>query len=186
MANRFYVVLFIALLFASQHAAAQVQLSRHVVASGGSLAQPNGDATMLISATVGQAVIFRQIRPDNVTVYQGFWIPVDFGLVGVDEEDGGTITGDVSNYPNPFAQSTTIRFSVPMDGRVTIRVYNIVGILVRTITSDLSAAGAQEIVIQSTDDLGAPLATGTYLYDVDGTTVSGMPFRRTQRLSILR
>jgi hypothetical protein len=131
-------------------------------------------------------VIFRQVRPDNTTAYQGFWVPVDFGLVGVDEEDGGTLSGDVSNYPNPFAQSTTIRFSVPMDGRVTIRVYNLVGILVRTITSDLSATGSQEIVVQSTDDLGAPLATGTYLYDVDGTTVSGQPFRRTQRLSILR
>ncbi|MBC8124628.1 MAG: hypothetical protein H7X70_02735 [Candidatus Kapabacteria bacterium] len=164
----------------------QTQLARHVVASGGILASPNGNATMLLSATVGQSIILKHTRGDNTTIYQGFWLPLNFGIVGVDDDNSSSISGDVSNYPNPFAYSTTIRFNVPMDGRVTIRMFNLAGEIVRTIIAEVSAAGSQEILVMATDDFGAPLASGTYLYDVDGTTVSGTPLRRMQRLSILR
>ena len=164
----------------------QTQLSRYVVGSGGILASPNGNGTMLLSGTVGQSIIFRQNRGDNTSIHQGFWVPLDFGIVGVDDDNSTSVAGDVSNYPNPFANSTTIRFNVPMDGRVTIRMFNLAGDLVRTIITEVSAAGSQEILVLAIDDLGAPLASGTYLYDVDGTTASGTSIRRMQRLSILR
>lgn len=182
----FNSTLFIAMVCATVSLSAQTQLARHVVANGGSLAAPNSDATIFLSSTIGQTVIFAQTRGDLATIHQGFWVPLDFGIVGVDDDNVDAVAGNVSNYPNPFSSSTTIRFTIPMDGRVTIRIFNIVGDLVRTISTEVSATGSQEIMVMAIDDLGAPLASGTYLYDVEGTSVSGTPFRRMQRLSILR
>ncbi len=165
---------------------AQTILARSVVANGGTLAVPSPDGSVLLSSTMGQAITLRQQVQNGSAIYQGFWLPIDFGIVGVDDQNDDLDHGTVSNYPNPFASSTTIRFSVPMDGRVTIRVFNLIGELVRTIIADVSAAGSQEIAFYAIDDLGAPLATGTFLYEVEGTTASGATFRRIQRLNILR
>ena len=165
---------------------AQTMLARSVIGNGGTVASPSANATMLLSSTIGQAVIFSQQRQDGNEMFQGFWMPLILRDVSVNDQNDDLEAGTVSNYPNPFATSTTIRFSVPMDGRVTIRVFNLIGVLVRTISADVSAAGSQEISFNAIDELGAPLAAGTFLYEVDGTTASGAPFRRTQRLNILR
>jgi hypothetical protein len=166
---------------------AQTVLLRSVIGSGGTLgAQSEGDASTRLSATIGEVLITSTGRTDGSTNHQGFWVPLDLGLVSVDDGSSDATAGDVSNYPNPFSTSTTIRFTVPMDGRVTVRVFNLIGDLVRTIVADVSAAGSQEILVAAQDDLGSPLANGIYLYEVEGTTANGQPFRRMQRLNILR
>lgn len=180
------VLLLLLVTCSAEYLPAQTQLVRTVVGNGGTLALPAGDGSTLLSSTVGQTVIFTQVRPDGSIAHQGFWVPLDFGLVGVDEESDNALAGDVMNYPNPFSTSTTIRFTIPMDGRVTVRVFNLIGDLVRTITTDVSAAGSQEIAFNAVDNNGAPLAAGTYMYEVEGTTASGTPLRRMQRLNILR
>jgi len=181
-----WLILFLSFAINSAVAFSQTQLARTVVASGGTLALPSADGVMFMSSTIGQTLILAQAKPDSSSVFQGFWVPVAYGLVGVDDGSDKEMTGEISNYPNPVVTSTTIRFSVPMDGRVNLRVFGLVGDLVRTVVVDLSAAGSQEILLMAVDELGAPLASGTYLYEVEGTTASGSPFRRTQRLNILR
>lgn len=165
---------------------AQTQLARTVVANGGTLALASVDGSMFLSSTIGQAVIFSQARLDNSAVHQGFWVPLDYGLVSVDDGTDDATAGDVVNYPNPVTTSTTIRFSVPMDGRVTVRLFNLIGVMVRSLDVDMSVAGSQEILLTATDEYGSPLSSGTYMYEVVGTTASGSPLRRMQRLNILR
>jgi hypothetical protein len=45
------------------------------------------------------------------------------------------------NYPNPFNPTTTIEFTVPDEGRVLLRIYNILGESVGTLVDDVRAGG---------------------------------------------
>ena len=62
------------------------------------------------------------------------------------------------NYPNPFNPQTTIRFSLPHDGPVRLRIYNLLGELAATPLDEYRRAGEQEVHF---DAYG--LASGLYL-----------------------
>ena len=63
------------------------------------------------------------------------------------------------NFPNPFNPSTTIRYSVPKAGFITIKVYNILGELVSTLINEYRQAGNYEIKFN-----GSNLSSGVYFY----------------------
>jgi hypothetical protein len=69
------------------------------------------------------------------------------------------------NYPNPFNPTTNIRFQVRERGRVTIRVYNVAGQLVRTIVDEVRAPGIQHVAEwDGRDGRGQTVASGVYFY----------------------
>jgi hypothetical protein len=65
-------------------------------------------------------------------------------------------------YPNPFNPSTTIPFSLVSQERVTLRVYDARGKLVRSLKNDVMPAGLHEVVWDGRDDSGSQMATGVY------------------------
>jgi len=76
-----------------------------------------------------------------------------------------TITPFVtSNYPNPFNPSTTISFTLPKDGPVTIDVYNIKGQKVRSLVSDSFQAGQHSVVWAGDNDYHYSVGSGIYFY----------------------
>ena len=62
------------------------------------------------------------------------------------------------NYPNPFNPSTIIQFTVPTDGRTTLKVYNVLGQEVATLFDGEATAGANHQVQFN----GSNLASGIY------------------------
>jgi hypothetical protein len=79
------------------------------------------------------------------------------------------------NYPNPFNPKTNIAFELPRPARVTLRVYDIAGRLVRTILDDVQTeAGSHAEVWDGRSDRGDRLASGVYLsrLEVDGEALS--------------
>ncbi len=66
------------------------------------------------------------------------------------------------NYPNPFNPATTIRFELPEDGRVVLRVYNVSGRQVRTLVERPYEAGYHSVVWDGRDDEGRQVASGVY------------------------
>lgn len=72
------------------------------------------------------------------------------------------------NVPNPFNPVTKISFSAPRAGEVAVRVYNLRGELVRTLLDGRVEAGRRTVEWNGTDDRGAAVASGVYLYRVDG------------------
>ncbi len=72
------------------------------------------------------------------------------------------VTALGQNYPNPFNPETIIPFSLKNDARVTIDIYNIRGQRVKSLTNERFTAGEHQIVWDSNNDAGQPVASGIY------------------------
>jgi FlgD Ig-like domain len=67
------------------------------------------------------------------------------------------------NHPNPFNPTTTLQFDLPEAGEVTLKIYNSVGQLVRTLVSGDYEAGAHNVIWDARNDSDMPMASGVYL-----------------------
>jgi hypothetical protein len=63
-----------------------------------------------------------------------------------------------SNFPNPFTGSTTLKYSLPVDGKVNINVYNQLGQLVTSVLNENQRAGLHTI-----PNYGNNLVSGIYI-----------------------
>ena len=65
------------------------------------------------------------------------------------------------NYPNPFNPATKIEFSLPVDGKVKITVYNQLGQLVATVADGMFSSGTHQLNFNADN-----LASGVYYYRI--------------------
>ncbi|MCL4279875.1 MAG: T9SS type A sorting domain-containing protein, partial [Ignavibacteriaceae bacterium] len=63
------------------------------------------------------------------------------------------------NYPNPFNPNTTIKFQIPKEGMVTLKVYDILGAEVAILVDEEKVAGKYEVNFDANN-----LASGIYIY----------------------
>ena len=66
-----------------------------------------------------------------------------------------------SNYPNPFNPTTNIKFDLPKDVLVSIKIFDILGREVRTLVNDYKTAGSYTISFN-----GADLSSGIFYYKI--------------------
>ncbi|HEX2962733.1 MAG TPA: T9SS type A sorting domain-containing protein [Ignavibacteriales bacterium] len=82
------------------------------------------------------------------------------------QKQSGTLPGSFflsQNFPNPFNPSTTIKFGLPGDAVVTLRVFNILGQEVATLlNSEQMSAGSYNV-----DFNASKLTSGTYIYQLN-------------------
>jgi hypothetical protein len=71
------------------------------------------------------------------------------------------------NYPNPFNPVTTIRYTLGSASRVNLRVYDVLGRLVRTLVQDAMPAGTFEVQWDGRTAAGAQVASGIYFYRLE-------------------
>jgi hypothetical protein len=72
------------------------------------------------------------------------------------------------NYPNPFNPTTSIEFELPAATTVSVRVYNVMGQLVRTLVdAEMKEAGRHGVVWDGRNAAGYRVASGTYVYTLD-------------------
>ena len=67
------------------------------------------------------------------------------------------------NFPNPFNPYTTITFTIPESGMVSLMVYDVSGRLVRTLVSRTLSAGTFSETWNGRDDYGRPVSSGVYV-----------------------
>ncbi|MBN2564812.1 MAG: T9SS type A sorting domain-containing protein [Candidatus Eisenbacteria bacterium] len=97
--------------------------------------------------------------------------PVETGVA-----DGVYSFGLKAASPNPFAETTSIAYSVPTGGGfVDIAIYDVNGREVRNLVSRSMEAGAGNAVWDGLDNAGQHVASGVYFarLDIDGLTASG-------------
>jgi hypothetical protein len=86
-------------------------------------------------------------------------------------------------YPSPFNPSTTIKYSLPQDNRVTLRVYNILGQVIATLADELQSAGYKSATWTAT---GA--ASGIYFYRLEASSLSdpGKSFTQVKKMVLVK
>lgn len=63
------------------------------------------------------------------------------------------------NYPNPFNPATVINYQLPVNGLVTLKVYDVLGKEVITLVNEEKPAGVYEVNFNAAD-----FASGVYVY----------------------
>jgi dienelactone hydrolase len=77
------------------------------------------------------------------------------------------------NYPNPFNPRTRIKFELSKPGKVTLKVFNLLGKEIRTLVDQFQNSGSYSVIWDGKNGLGRQVASGIYLYrmQVNGTVV---------------
>jgi hypothetical protein len=88
------------------------------------------------------------------------------------------LTGNAlaQNYPNPFNPSTEIKYSIAKEGKVSLKVYNTLGVEVATLVNDIETSGEHEV-----NFYGDNLPSGTYFY-----TLTTGAFSTTKRMVLAK
>jgi len=68
------------------------------------------------------------------------------------------------NFPNPFNPTTNVQFTVPQEGLVTIKVYDMLGQDVATLYSGNAIGGTYTLNWDGKDNSGNAVSSGSYIY----------------------
>jgi hypothetical protein len=66
------------------------------------------------------------------------------------------------NYPNPFNPSTIIKYNLPSEGKVTVKIFDILGREVASLINEIQQAGSHSTVFDA-----SKLSSGVYIYRVE-------------------
>jgi hypothetical protein len=93
-----------------------------------------------------------------------------YGSIAVEVTNGNNpdipipqITALNNPFPNPFNPSLTIPFDLSKDGRVTIKIYNLKGQLIKNLLNENKKAANYYIVWDGKDNNGHIVSAGTYI-----------------------
>jgi hypothetical protein len=103
-------------------------------------------------------------------------VPVVLDIVTGVATDGSQIpeTYELSqNYPNPFNPITQIRFGLPQESNVALKIYNLLGQEVATLANEVRPAGYFVVEWNGTNNSGIKVSSGVYFYRMETTAVNG-------------
>jgi hypothetical protein len=108
------------------------------------------------------SVAFELRLPDSVVSYRALSFPWRAASTVTDTQSGNLVPASFSleqNYPNPFNPSTVIRYSVPRQTNVSLRVYDLIGREVANLVDEAKPAGAYSVRFDA-----LRYASGVYFY----------------------
>jgi hypothetical protein len=91
------------------------------------------------------------------------------------------------NYPNPFNPSTLIRFGLPANSHVSLRVYNVLGQQVAELVNGALAAGYHAYTWSGIGNSGSAASSGVYFYKIDAAPENGgSGFNQVRKMLLLK
>jgi hypothetical protein len=100
-------------------------------------------------------------------------VPLPRPEPGVEENDGtlhDLAFGLESSVPNPMHSSTIIDFQIPTAQKVTLRIYNATGQLIKTLVDSYKDAGIHRVIWNGLDEQERVVPHGIYFYHLQGET----------------
>jgi hypothetical protein len=86
----------------------------------------------------------------------------------------GSYTYLSQNYPNPFSSPTTIEFRLERKGRVTLKVYDMMGRHVRTLLEGELQPGIYKLIWDGRGENGIELPSGVYIFVLEADGFKGL------------
>ena len=87
----------------------------------------------------------------------------------------------MQNSPNPFNPSTSIKFFIPDNSNMSLKIYDMLGREVRTLINGRTPAGYHIVYWNGRDRYGSQAASGIYLY-----RLTAGDFMETKKMILLK
>jgi Tol biopolymer transport system component len=132
--------------------------------------------------TIGTAYHYR-VRSYNAGGTSNNSNTISITLVGIDNYTNLPTEYELKqNFPNPFNPSTTIKYALPFDSKVLIKIYNILGQEVALLKDEIIFARNYEIQFNSSN-----LPSGVYFYRLSAESLNGkQKFSSIKKMIILK
>ena len=135
---------------------------------------------------------FRISNPESITIEKVILIDINRHRVMDDEIEIEIIYGEppfipgdyilFQNYPNPFNPATTIRYTIPDDCRILLKVYDVLGNEITTLVDEVKNRGIYSVNFGS-----AEISSGIYFYQLIATSASsGKIFTETKKMVLIK
>jgi len=138
------------------------------------------DATNLsrIALRQGSSSYVPVLRVDGIRIVKS-WSNVVISVINT-----STVPGSFNlaqNFPNPFNPKTTIEFTIPSAGFVSLKVYDVLGKEVNQLAGARYNAGSYKV-----DFSGANLNSGVYYYKINVNSNDGKNFTDVKKLMLIK
>ncbi len=91
------------------------------------------------------------------------------------------------NYPNPFNPVTTIKYDLPEESFVELRIFNLIGEEIRTLVSGSESAGFKSILWDGKDNSVNRVSSGMYIYKFSAKSLeSDREFHQINKMVLIR
>lgn len=116
-------------------------------------------------------------------------IEVRSTLTGVEGQSEGvpTVFALEHNYPNPFNPTTQIRYALPKESFVILKVYNVLGQEVATLVNEQQSAGFMTVKWDGRNTLSQGVGSGVYFYRIEARPTDGSsPFISSKKMMLVK
>ncbi|MCX6175417.1 MAG: T9SS type A sorting domain-containing protein [Ignavibacteriales bacterium] len=120
-----------------------------------------GSSLAVTPVAIGDAVITVKASDAANNDFFAYSFAVNVGLTDVEGEAIPTEFALYQNFPNPFNPTTNIKFALPKESSVTLKIYNVLGQEVETLVNKVMNAGYHTVDFNATK-----LSSGMYIYRI--------------------
>ncbi len=94
----------------------------------------------------------------------------------------------MQNYPNPFNPSTELRYTLPVDAHVRLRIFDVLGREVCTLADKFEPSGYKSVRWDSRNNAGAEVPSGIYFCRLEarGTIHPSLLFDEVRKMMLIR
>jgi aminopeptidase N len=113
---------------------------------------------------------FKLLIANNQPDFEPNLIPITFDYITRVKQNDNLTPKDLfitQNYPNPFNLETSIHFSLPQQGHVSLDIYNLLGQKIRNLVDKNHTAGKYSVKWNGYDNAGKLVGSGLYFYKIN-------------------
>ena len=128
--------------------------------------QDESGKTINVNLKSGEDIVISDATIQKLMV-SGEMIPAEYALA--------------QNYPNPFNPSTRISFSLAVDSKVSLKIFDILGQEVASLVNQDLSQG-----VHTYDFNAARINSGVYFYKIEATGVNGNEFVDVKKMILVK